>query len=219
MAGYSDDDIALASRSKLAALNTGLVNAMAEVKLCEKQVAELQKKVGVLEARLAAGSPSPTATMLLGSQLDTAKQELAGISVRLNTALAQIAKYKAEIGQLPGQTQDAMTTNTIANMQESIAGLTSSFGGNDPASVIDEMKSKIGARPSAAKLDLVEHDLVAEADRKLQQTEIEQMLSTYKQQLGSDPAPLQPARDPGPISEETDEKTLGPSDKPLTPVD
>lgn len=219
MPGITDDDIARASRAKLTALNSGLVSAMAEVKLCEKQVAELQKKVAVLESRLASSSVTPTTSMLLGSQLDTTKQELAVLNARLNTALLQISRYKDEIAKLPGQTKEAMTSNTIASMQENIAGLSASFSTDNPASVIDEMKNKIGFRSPASELDLAEHDLVAEAEQSLKQTEVENLLSTYKREIRGDEEPPPGAPHPAPESEEPQEKTLGPSNQTLPPLD
>lgn len=219
MPGITDDDIARASRAKLTALNSGLVNAMAEVKLCEKQVAELQKKVAVIESRLASGSMTPTTSMILISQLDTTKQELTALNARLNTALLQISRYKDEMAKLPGQTKEAMTSNTIASMQENIAGLSASFSTDNPASVIDEMKNKIGPRSPVSELDLAEHDLVAEAEQSLKQTEVEDLLSTYKREIRGDGE--LPPRAPDPASEpaKPQEKTLGPSNQTLPPLD
>lgn len=77
----------------------------------------------------------------------------------------------------------------IASMQEAIAGLDVPFAADDPATVLSEMRNKIGSAP-------VIDDRVAEADRAMRQQqrerEADDMLARYRAQLLEE-QPIEPA--------------------------
>lgn len=99
----------------------------------------------------------------------------------------------------------------LASMQEAIAGLHVAFDPNDPAGVMDEMRSKIGP---VANID-TERQIADEAMRAEQRAaEADEMLKRYRAALTPDPEPppVTPAAAPAERDDEVEHeipRTLG----------
>ncbi len=83
----------------------------------------------------------------------------------------------------------------LASMAESIAGLSTPFSEDDPAHVMDRMRSKIPV-VSEAELRALEAD--AEMKAREKQAAVDDLLSQYRSQLREDPAPAAPQTSPSP---------------------
>jgi hypothetical protein len=79
----------------------------------------------------------------------------------------------------------------LAQMQETIAGLDVAFGPTDPASVLDDMRSKVG--PGFATTAADEHDAALRQQQRL--AEADSLLERYKRDVHGSGEPPAPATD------------------------
>lgn len=96
----------------------------------------------------------------------------------------------------------------LASMQESIAGLNMAFEDDDPAAVMDRMRSKI---PVVSEAELRAREADAATRAREREAAVDDMLAQYRAQLRGDaPAPQPPAApQPPPVA---------PSEAPLPPA-
>ncbi len=228
-----DKDIRALTRGEVARLNEYEVQSRASVKLFEKEMAEIDLKILALAERekifrgdgnnLNADRAAET-IQALAAQRDLLKQQISEAG-----AAAEKAKALREERKVQGT--ELANDMYLTEMRENIASVNSGFGVGDPASTIDEMRSRL-SRTSIPSLDAQ----VADADRELNslqsKSKIDDVLARYKNQL-SDVPPLetklpQPTQTQTPDTsspnrvqdeEKPQEKTLGRSDGSIRPID
>ena len=207
------------------------MQARASAKLLEKELADLElKMIGLTERERilrekgdAAGAGSAASQLqALTAQRDLAKTHLAEANASAARARALREKRRAQGEELADQVN-------LTTMQETLAGIQSPFDATDPAGTIDEMRARL-ARSGASLTE----DKVAEADHEMEaaqkRAQVDDALARYKEMLGREaqPAPSPPAaivappRSPAnPVDEDQTEqqKTLGPAEGPVRPVD
>jgi hypothetical protein len=151
---------------------------------------------------------------------------------QISEAKAAAEKAKALREERKVQGTELANDIYLTQMRENIASVNSGFGVNDPASTIDEMRTRL-SRTSIPSLDAQ----VADADRELNalqsKAKVDDVLARYKNQLGDEPLletklpqPTQ-TRTPETASsnrvhdeeEAAQEKTLGRSDGSIRPID
>ena len=230
-ANTPDSDIRSVTRGEIARLGEVEVQARASVKLLEKELAEVELKLlGDSErARLdidTSTAASGSATQTLTAQRDLLKQQIAEATVS-----AERAKALREQRRLEGE--DLAIQSRLSSMQETMSGVHSGFDVNDPASVIDEMKARIGsAAISENDMRLHEADRQIEAERK--RSKVDDLLASYKRSILEPDAPTDQqtsiAPGPGQTDQATnqlepaeegsaEQKTLGRADPTVRPID
>jgi phage shock protein A len=230
-----DEDVRALTRGEVARLNEYEVQSRASVKLFEKELAEVELKIiGLVEREKIfrgqgneeAAGKAAYAIQTLSAQRDLLKQQISE---------ARGAAEKAKALREERKVQGVELTNDLylTQMRENIASVNSGFGVNDPASTIEEMRSRL----SSTSVPSIEAQ-VADADRELKALEskskIDDVLAQYKNRLTDEP--LQETKLPKPqatqtpetsaspnrlIEEESteQEKTLGRSDGTIRPID
>lgn len=229
----TDSEIREITRAEIARLQEAEVQARASAKLHEKELADLELKIiGMTERERilrergdAAGAAAAAGQVqFLTAQRDLAKNQLAEATASAARARALREKRRTQGEELANQAN-------ITTMQETLAGIQGPFDATDPAATLDEMRARL-ARSQTTLTD----DRVAEADREMEveqkRARVDDALARYKEMLGREqepvsttPAPTPTVTSPSkpitPVEEvEPDEqKTLGPADGPVRPVD
>jgi hypothetical protein len=243
-----DGEVRDVTRSELARLNELEVNHRANAKMLERQIAEIELKMAgvaerdkILQRQGQPTSPSDSALQL--SALDEQRTMLVKQLAEANSA-AERAKALRSDRAATGEELAAQTHLTA--MGENLASIQSAFGVNDPAAVIDEMRSRIARKGTATS---EAQNLAADADRELarevKRASVEDMLSQYKQSIGGPEMNPPPSGSmPGPTiqnqpkptqavipdqpsqqnqaqdqSDAPQTKTLGRADGPIRPID
>jgi phage shock protein A len=232
---HPDEDMRALTRGEVARLNEYEVQSRASVKIFEKELAEVELKIiGLAEREKIfrgqgnedAAGKAAYAIQNLAAQRDLLKQQISEARGAAEKAKALREERKAQGVEL---TNDLYLTE----MRENIASINSGFGVNDPASTIDEMRSRL----SSTSVPSVEAQ-VADADRELKalesQSKIDDVLAQYKNRLAGEPlletrlpkpqaSPTpQTGASPNRLIEEDSteqEKTLGRSDGSIRPID
>jgi phage shock protein A len=230
-----DEDVRALTRGEVARLNEYEVQSRASVKIFEKELAEVELKIiGLAEREKIfrgqgnedAAGKAAYAIQNLAAQRDLLKQQISEARGAAEKAKALREERKAQGVEL---TNDLYLTQ----MRENIASVNSGFGVNDPASTIEEMRSRL----SSTSVPSIEAQ-VADADRELKalesQSKIDDVLAQYKNRLVDEP--LTETRLPKPQAAQTpetgaspnriieedsteQEKTLGRSDGTIRPID
>jgi hypothetical protein len=228
--GRTDSEIREITRAEIARLHEAEVQARASAKLLEKELADLELKlIGMTERERilrergdAAGAASAgNQLQFLTAQRDLAKKQLA-------EANASAARARAMREQRRTQGEELANQVNITTMQETLAGIQAPFDATDPAATIDEMRARL-ARSGASLLD----DKVGDADREMEaeqkRARVDDALARYKEMLSQEqrpvsqvpPAVTPPSKPIAPAEEDQpdQEKTLGPAEGPVRPVD
>ena len=231
-----DSEIREVSRGEIARLNEVEVQNRATAKVLQKQIAEVELKMtGLAERdRILQDRGLPVSATDTASRLSALEAERVMLVKQLAEANGAAERARALREERAATTEELATQTHLTTMQENLANVQSGFGVNDPSAVIDEMRLKISKR-MPDPLD----NQVADADRELareaKRSQVDDLLSQYKQNLGtSDPspervstaAPPQPrtgnSNAPAPSQAEDDQgqtKTLGRAEGPIRPID
>jgi hypothetical protein len=236
-ASSPDKEARQITRGEVARLNELEVQALAEVKMMEKEHAEVELKlIGVsererlaLERGDAAGAASARAELVaLSNHRDMLKQQI-------GEATASAARARALREERRRVGQDLANDTYLTSMRENLAGIQQPFDASDPSATIEEMRSRLG-RAAMPESD----SALAEAERQLEaeraRSRVDEMLAQYKQvaNAGAPQAPEQteqarpssatptsPASSSPAKKEEEPEqqKTLGGTEGPVRPID
>src|SRR5215203_4087011 len=142
-----DEDVRALTRGEVARLNEYEVQSRASVKLFEKELAEAELKIiGLAEREKIfrgqgnedAAGKAAYAIQTLAAQRDVLKQQISE---------ARGAAEKAKALREERKVQGVELTNDLylTQMRENIASVNSGFGVNDPASTIEEMRSRLSS--------------------------------------------------------------------------
>ena len=232
-----DSEVRSVTRGEVARLTELEVQARASAKMLEKELAEVELKlIGVAErAKLL---PDPTA---VSSEIQNLSAHRDLLRTQIREAASSADKARALREQRKYEGDDLELQSQLTSIQETTAGVHSGFDVNDPASVIDEMRSRMGrSAASEQELKVQEADSHIEAQRK--QSKIDELLASYKQSVLEPDQPIvqarpqahQPASEATPAStpsesaanrsdkdaeDSIEEKTLGRADPSIRPID
>jgi hypothetical protein len=230
-----DNDVRAVTRGEIARLNEYEVQSRASKKLFEKELAEVNLKIlGLAEREKIMRAQGDDVTAQKAAE---AIQSLAAQRDLLQKQIieADAAAEKARLLREERKVQGADLANEVylTEMRETIASTQSGFEVNDPASTIDEMRSRLQSRSSFSELDAQ----LAQADREMEATkrrsQIDDLLSQYKSNRSTDP-PIETRLPQTPTSNspqattgsrvideegKEEEKTLGRSDGNIRPID
>lgn len=229
-----DKDVRSMTRAELARLNELEVQAKASAKMLEKELAETELKMIAVSKREqiarergdASGSTSAASELVqLSAHCDFLKKQIgeANQSAARASSLREVRRRQGE--ELANETH-------LTSMRENLAGIQAPFDPLDPASTLDEMRSRI--RPSAVPTT---DSRVAEADREMEEARararVDEILARYKggdetRPTEASPQPQQaatpsvaPAKETSPEEEKTPDepKSLGRNQGPIRPID
>lgn len=228
-----DKEVRNITRAEHARLNELEVQAKASAKMLEKELAETELKMIAVSKReqiarergdATGASGAASELVQLSAHCDFLKKQIGEANQSAARASMLREERRRQGGELANETY-------LTTMRENIAGLQGPFDPLDPASTLDEMRSRI--RPSAMSST---DSRVAEADREMEEARararVDEILERYKgggeppasearpqpQQTGS-PSAAPPTETP-PEEKSTDEpKSLGRNHGPIRPID
>jgi hypothetical protein len=233
-ASHPDKEVRTVTRGEIARLNELEVQSRASAKLFEKEMAEIDLKILALAERekifrsqgqeVTADRAAET-IQALAAQRDLLKKQISEANSAAERAKALREERKVQGVELANEIY-------LTDMRDNISSLDSGFGVNDPASTIDEMRTRL-ASTSIPSLDAQ----VADADRELKamqsKSHIDDVLARYKNQVNEDP-PIETklpraSQTETPVQSQTNrivdedekeqEKTLGRSEGKIRPID
>lgn len=235
-ASSPDKGVRAITRGEITRLNEVEIQAAAAAKVLEKELAEVNLKLlGLGEReRIMREQGNEASALRAREAIEALSAQRNLLQQQIGEANASVVKARALREQRKVQGEELAADLTLTEMRENIAGLNMGFDANDPASTIDEMRSRLRVSPysdTAAR--------VAEADLEMEQqqrkAQVDDLLSQYKSQMN---APLDPpveARPPAspaatnpsaatPANKIDDEgaeqpKSLGRSDGNVRPID
>ncbi len=230
-----DTDVRAVTRGEIARLNEYEVQSRASKKLFEKELAEVNLKILGLAERekimRAQGDDVMAQKAAAAIESLVAQRDLLQKQIIEADAAAEKARLLREERKVQGA--DLANEVYLTEMRETIASTESGFDVNDPASTIDEMRSRLQSRSSFSELNAQ----LAQADREMEtsnkKSQVDDLLSRYKNNLTTDP-PIE-TRLPKPPASNTpqatsgnrvideegkeEEKTLGRSEGNIRPID
>ncbi len=209
-------------RDKIPEMNNNVAQVMANEKLLERQVVQLQTKVTELDGKVKAAIKTgrdDIATAFIG-ELQSNQKNLE--TTRMNLDQAKVASEKARkfrdnyMLQMKKKQDEAMqliAASKQAKMQEQIAQTMASFQVGDDSQTFDDMREKISRRSATAeaKAELANTSIdskMAEIEAEAASFEATDLLLAYKRQMGLAPAAPTPALGEGAPAVNS-EKTLG----------
>jgi len=229
------------TRAELSRLNELEVSHRANAKVLEKQIAEIDLKMAgiaerekILQSR---GQARPASTVV--RELDALNEQRAMLAKALAEANSAAERAKSLRTERTGSGEELATQTYLTKMQENLTDIHSTFGATEPGAVIDEMRSRIAKRgrvtsEAESRAAEADHELARDAKR----ASVEDMLSQYKQGLGSplsptvsrpvgasstpineQPAPQSAGSETDTDKNEAETKTLGRADGPIRPID
>jgi hypothetical protein len=230
-----DNDVRAVTRGEIARLNEYEVQSRASKKLFEKELAEVNLKILGLAERekiMRAQGDDVTAQKAADAiQSLAAQRDLLQRQIIEADAAAEKARSLREERKVQGT--DLANEVYLTQMRETITSTQSGFDVNDPASTIDEMRSRLQSRSSFSELDaqLAQADREMEASKKSSQ--VDDLLARYKTNFTTDPPietrlPQPPANTSSQSTGGTrvidedgkeEEKTLGRSEGKIRPID
>ncbi len=230
-----DNDVRAVTRGEIARLNEYEVQSRASKKLFEKELAEVnlkllglaeREKIMRVQGDEAMAQRAADAIQSLAAQRDLLQRQIIE---------AEAAAEKARLLREERKVQGTELANDVylTEMRETLTSTQAGFGVNDPASTIDEMRSRLQSRSSFSELDaqLAQADHEMEATKK--KSQIDDLLTKYKTNLTTDPPvetrlPQPPASHTPPSTSTSrviddegkeEEKTLGRADGNIRPID
>jgi phage shock protein A len=230
-----DEDVRALTRGEVARLNEYEVQSRASVKIFEKELAEIELKIlGLAEReKILSGQGNEDAAVKAAYAIQTLAAQRDLLKQQISEARGAAEKAKALREERKAQGVELTNDVYLTEMRENIASVNTGFGVNDPASTIEEMRSRL----SSTSIPSVDAQ-VADADRELKALEskskIDDLLAQYKNRLTDEPLlesklPKQTQAktpetnaSPNRLIEEDEteqEKTLGRSGGTIRPID
>ena len=222
-----DGDVRAITRAEIARLSELEVQARASAKVLEKEIAEVELKIVGLHERERLlqdrGQASQQSTISTTLTALVAQRDL--LKTQLSEAKASADRARSLREERRRQGEDLANETHLTSMRENLAGLQSGFDPLDPASTLDEMRSRIGGR-----LGVDENALrLAQAEREMEEArakeKVDEILARYKSQTSPSfeppsAVPREPVTPEPPAKEDhPQEKTLGRSSGPIKPID
>ena len=192
-----------------------------EIKANQTSLNEIDNKI---KAAIRTGHDDIAATLIGELQLkqrslETSKQNYEQAKVASAKAREFLDNYMAQVRRRQAEAMQLISATRQAQMQEKMAQTMSSFQLGDTSQTFDDMREKIANRSAAAeaRAELASTTLDARMqniDRELANIEAQDMLLTYKQQMGLAPAAEKPALGEGSSAVNAD-KSLGSTEHAL----
>lgn len=235
-ASSPDKDVRSVTRAEMARLNELEVQARASIKMLEKELAEIDLKLmGAAEReRMARERGDVNAATSAANDMVAFSSHRDFLKQQIQEATSSAARARSLREERSRQGTDLTNEVYLAEMRENIAGVQSSFDVTDPASTIDEMRSRLqssGVDTTAARVAQADHELETERARK----QAEDLLAQYKARMAGEPQRTAVTPPPqssssvestnSPASRLTDDdgpeekKSLGPGSGPMRPID
>jgi hypothetical protein len=142
-----------------------------------------------------------------------ASSEIAPVAPQLKPA--PVSDLRAPSGRPTRRDWDRLRDEErLASMKETIAGLDVGFSATDPASIMNDMKARLGSLLDGKTLERAEAERRREAEERAARAD--DLLQRYKQELAGAPAPPSTPEAATQMPDETSElkppkRTLGPS--------
>jgi phage shock protein A len=203
-------------------MRNNVSQVMATEKRLEREIQASQTSLNEIDNKIKAAirtGHDDIAAMLIGElqlkqkTLETTKQNYEQAKLASAKAREFLDNYMAQVRRRQTEAMQLISAAKQAQMQEKMAQTMSSFQLGDTSQTFDDMREKIANRSAAAeaKAELAATSLDAKMqniDRELANIEAQDMLLSYKQQMGLAPAPERPALGEGSSATPAD-KTLG----------
>ncbi len=185
-------------RDKIPQMNNNVAQVMATEKIIEKQVAQLEREITDLDAKVKAAikmGRDDIATNYLSvmqekqNSLTSAREQLDVSKRASQQALKFRDNYMLEMKKRQAEAMQLINENKRAKMQEEIANMMTSFQVGDTSSTFDDMRSKISEREAraASKMQLASNSLdsqMQEVEKEAMNIQANDMLLAYKRQMG-----------------------------------
>ena len=203
-------------------MRNNVAQVMATEKRLEREIQATQVGLNEIDNKIKAairtGHDDIAATLIGELQLkqrslETTKQNYEQAKVASAKAREFLDNYLAQVRRKQAEAMQLISASRQAQMQEKMAQTMSSFQLGDTSATFDDMREKIANRSAAAeaKAELASTSLDARMqniDRELANIEAQDMLLSYKQQMGLAPAPERQALSEGSSNTSAD-KSLG----------
>lgn len=231
-----DRDVRAFTRGEIARLNEVEIQAKAAAKVLEKELAEVNLKLlGLAEReRIMREQGNEASALRAREAIDSLSAQRELLQQQIGEANASVAKARKLREQRKVQGEELASETVLTQMRENIAGLHTGFDPSDPASTIDEMRSRIGVSPySSVEARAAEADL--EMEEQQRKARVDDLLSQYKNQAQAPIDPPEEIRRPAPPAASLSEdapakqmdkqddteqpKSLGRADGKIRPID
>lgn len=194
-------------RDEVPKMRNNVAEVMSTEKRLEKEVQANQIRLQDLDNKIKTAirvGKDDVATALIG-ELQIAQRALETTQNNHISAKAASAKareyfdnYMAQVNRRYAEAQQLISANKQAHMQERLAQTMAGFQMGDHSQTFDDMREKINARAASAeaKAELAGTSLeskMASIDRELDDSQAQDALLAYKQQMGLAPAPAKNA--------------------------
>jgi phage shock protein A len=188
-------------------MRNNVAQVMATEKRLDREIQATQTNLNEIDNKIKAAirtGHDDIAAMLIGElqlkqkSLETTKQNHEQAKVASAKAREFLDNYMAQVRRRQNEAMQLISAAKQAQMQEKMAQTMSSFQLGDTSQTFDDMREKIANRSAAAeaKAELASTSLDAKMqniDRELANIEAQDVLLSYKQQMGLAPAPERPA--------------------------
>jgi phage shock protein A len=188
-------------------MRNNVAQVMATERRLEREIQATQVGMTEIDNKIKAAirtGHDDIATSLIGElqlkqrSLDTTRQNYEQAKVASAKAREFLDNYMAQVRRRQAEAMQLISASRQAQMQERMAQTMAGFQLGDTSQTFDDMREKIANRSATAeaRAELASSTLDARMqniDRELANIEAQDMLLTYKQQMGLSPAPEKPA--------------------------
>lgn len=211
-------------RDKVPQMNENVAQVMATQKLLEKEVANLEREITDLDAKIKAaikqGRDDIAKTYISSLQekqtsLDRSREQLDQARIASQRAVQFRDNYLLQMKKRSNEAMQLINQAKQAKMQEQLARTMATFQVGDEASSFDEMRDKINRRSAAAeaRMELATTGVdakIQDIEREAFNIQVDDTLAAYKRQMGvgTEEHGARPA-----LGEASSEKSLGPGER------
>jgi phage shock protein A len=211
-------------RDKVPQMNENVAQVMATQKLLEKEVANLEREITDLDAKVKAAVKQNrddiARTYISALQekqvsLERSREQLEQSRVASQKAVQFRDNYLLQMKKKSNEAMQLINQAKQAKMQEQLAKTMATFQVGDDAGTFDEMRDKINRRAAAAeaRMDLATTGVdakIQDIEREAFNIQVDDTLAAYKRQMG-----IETDTTAGSFGPDTSasEKSLGPGER------
>jgi phage shock protein A len=211
-------------RDKVPQMNENVAQVMATQKLLEREVAQLEREITDLDAKVKAavkqGRDDIARTYISALQekqtsLERSREQLEQSRVASQKAVQFRDNYLLQMKKKSNEAMQLINQAKQAKMQEQLAKTMATFQVGDDAGTFDEMRDKINRRAAAAeaRMDLATTGVdakIQDIEREAFNIQVDDTLAAYKRQMG-----IETDATAGSFGPDTSaaEKSLGPGER------
>ncbi len=185
-------------RDKVPQMNENVAQVMATQKLLEKEVANLEREITDLDAKIKAaikqGRDDIAKTYISSLQekqtsLERSREQLEQSTLASKKAVQFRDNYLLQMKKKSNEAMQLINQAKQTKMQEQLAQTMATFQVGDEASSFDEMRDKINRRAAAAeaRMELATTGVdskIQDIEREAFNIQVDDTLAAYKRQLG-----------------------------------